>query len=125
MSSLNQVVLSGRVASPELKTLASGSSVFHFRLAVDQYSKDGNDVFFIDVDVWNAKQAEALYKIVTKGMKLTVAGNLKYQKWEDKEGNERSKFSVVASQVDLPPKGSKTDDDEQVKPAYSDNDIPF
>ena len=123
MSSINNIVLSGRVANPELRTFASGSSVLRFRLAVDQYTKgDGDSTFWIDVDVWNQKQAEALYKIVTKGMKVTVVGQLKYQEWENKNGEKQSKFSVNASSVDLPPKNSKAEEEQETESPY---DIPF
>jgi single-strand DNA-binding protein len=54
-----------------------------------------DDTCFIDVDVWG-KQAEWLTESARKGSKVLVEGSLREDKWEDREGNKRSKIKIRA-----------------------------
>lgn len=101
MANVNRVIITGNlVADPEVKYLPSGTAVAKIRVAVSNNYKDKSgewqeDTCFIDADVWG-KQAEWLAESAHKGSKVLVEGTLKEDKWEDREGNRRSKILIRA-----------------------------
>ncbi|MBN1475394.1 single-stranded DNA-binding protein [Candidatus Sumerlaeota bacterium] len=101
MASVNRVIVTGHLVSDiDLKSLPSGTSVAKLRVAVNTGYKDKSgewqdDTCFIDVDVWG-KQAEWLAESAHKGSKVLVEGSLREDKWEDREGNKRSKIKIRA-----------------------------
>lgn len=133
---MNSIVLLGRTtASIELKQTQTGKSVAGFTLAVKRpYAKDTTD--FIDVVCWE-KKAEIASKYVKKGDQVCVRGSLTTRSYQDKQGNKRTAFEVIAdelwligSKADIPPAeqtymppsyASTTPKFEDVK----DDDLPF
>ena len=112
MANLNIVGISGRLTrDPELRTTQSGKQVTSFTLAVNGYRE--NDTSFIDVVAWN-KTAEIVSSYTHKGDLLTVSGRLQQRKYEDKSGNSRSVVEVIAQDVQLPPKGSTSDNSVEI-----------
>ena len=97
---MNIISLIGRlVESPELKQTTNGKSVVSTNLAVDRpFAKDTTD--FIPVVIWN-QPAEYLSKYAHKGSKVAVTGKLTTRKYEDKNGNKRTAFEVVADTVEI------------------------
>ena len=99
---LNCCVIMGRLtADPELRTTASGLSVTTFSVAVDRsYARPGeekqND--FINVVAWR-QTAEFVTKYFHKGSMIAVQGSLQSRNYEDKNGNKRTAFEIVASNV--------------------------
>ena len=108
MSDLNQVIMSGRLTrDASLKTLSSGSSVAELSLASNRIWNDrsGNkqeETVFVDVDLWG-KQAEYFGNNLKKGDYIMVTGRLRRESWET-DGQKRSKLSLRADKIDLPPK---------------------
>lgn len=99
---LNSVALMGRlVADPELRTTNSGKSVASFRIAVDRgFVRQGEDrqADFIDIVAWE-RTAEFVCKFFNKGSMIAVQGRIQTRNYEDKNGNKRTAFEVVASEV--------------------------
>ena len=97
---LNVVVLMGRmVADPELKRTQSGVSVSSFRVAVDRsFPKEERKADFIDVVAWKGT-AEFICKYFHKGSMIALAGSLQVRNYEDKNGNKRTAYEVVANEV--------------------------
>ncbi|WP_204178452.1 single-stranded DNA-binding protein [Staphylococcus sp. GDY8P143P] len=101
----NVTLLTGRITKDlELKQ-AGQTTVTNFSLAVDNpFKKD--DTSFFDVVAFG-KTAELLNNYCSKGSKILVEGNLKQDRFTDKEGNNRSVVRVVANRVEfLDSKGS-------------------
>ena len=101
----NVTILTGRITKDlELKQ-AGQTTVTNFSLAVDNpFKKD--DVSFFDVVAFG-KTAELLNNYCNKGSKILIEGNLKQDRFTDKEGNNRSVVRVVANRVEfLDSKGS-------------------
>ena len=101
MPNKNQVELIGHIVrKPELKYLNDGTGVCNFTLALNRgYETD--EVDFVKVVAWNMgkyKLAEyaAQYE---KGDAVMVEGQLRQNKWEDDNGNNRSDIRVRAEQV--------------------------
>lgn len=103
--SINHVALVGNLTrSPELRSTASGTPVLSFGIAVNDRRKNASgqweDVpnFFECVTFGN--RATALSDILTKGMKVAIAGKLHYSSWE-KEGQKHSKVDIIAQEIEL------------------------
>lgn len=99
---LNSIVIMGRLtAAPELKQTASGLSVTSFTVAVDRsFAKSGEErqTDFIPVVCWRGT-ADFVTKYFGKGSMIAVQGSLQTRNYEDKNGNKRTAFEIVASEV--------------------------
>lgn len=97
---MNSINLIGNIcADLEVKQTNSGKSVVQFNLAVQRpFAKDTTD--FIPVVAWN-QTAEFLGKYAKKGSKVAVTGKLTTRNFEDKNGNKRMAFEVVADTAEL------------------------
>lgn len=113
----NRIILIGNLTKdPELRYTPSGVAVATLRLAVNSRYKIGNDIreetLFIDTVVFG-KQAETCNQYLGKGRKVLVEGRLQERRWES-NGQQRSKFEVVASTVRFvggPKSDSQTEED--------------
>lgn len=102
----NLTILTGRITKDlELKQ-AGQIQVTNFSMAVDNpYKRD--DTSFFDIVAFG-KTAELLNKYCGKGSKILIEGNLKQDRFQDKEGNNRSVVRVIANRIEfLDSKGSK------------------
>ncbi len=99
---LNCVTLMGRlVADPELRTTTTGRSVCTFSIAVDRsYAKAGEQrqTDFINIVTWEGT-ANFVSRYFTKGSMIAVQGSIQTRPYEDKNGNKRTAFEVVAREV--------------------------
>lgn len=88
------VVMGNLVRDPETKQTNSGHSVTSFTLAVNGRN---DDVAYIDCTAWN-KGGETIAQYLHKGAPLLVSGRLNQSRWQDKDGNNRSKIDVVVDE---------------------------
>jgi single-strand DNA-binding protein len=99
---LNKVVLMGRlVADPELRHTQNNIAVTSFRLAVDRrFARQGEQrqADFIDIVAWRGT-AEFVCNYFRKGLLVAVSGSLRTRSYEDKQGNRRTAYEVVADEV--------------------------
>lgn len=104
--SINHVAITGNLTrDPYLRNTAGGTAVLSFGIAVNdrrrnQQTGEWEDVpnFFECVTFGN--RATALSDILTKGMKVAVAGKLHYSSWE-KDGQKHSKVDIIANDIEL------------------------
>ncbi len=97
----NLVVLTGRLtADPELKTTANGISVTTFSIAVERRYRSGEErqADFINIVAWR-QSAEFITKYFKKGNMIGIEGSIQTRRYEDKNGNNRTAFEVVANNV--------------------------
>lgn len=97
----NLVVLTGRLtAAPELKTTQNGVSVCSFSIAVERRYKQGEErqADFINIVAWR-QTAEFVSKHFNKGSMIGIEGAIQTRKYQDKDGNNRTAFEVVANNV--------------------------
>ncbi len=97
----NLVVLTGRLtADPELKTTQSGISVTTFSIAVERRYRAGEErqADFINIVAWR-QTAEFITKYFKKGNLIGIEGSIQTRKYQDKDGNNRTVFEVVANNV--------------------------
>ena len=135
--SINHVSIAGNLTrDPELRATHGGTPVLSFGIAVNDRRKvaDGQweDVpnFFECVTFGN--RATALSDILTKGMKVAIAGKLHYSSWE-KDGQKHSKVDIIANEIELM-QNRKPQQEPQQAQAFApqpptmdvyDEDIPF
>lgn len=105
MASYNRVVMIGNLTrDPEHKQLTSGQAVCRLGLATNRSFKNKasgslvQEVCFVDIDVWGP-QAESCRQYLSKGRPVLVEGRLKFDSWQDQNGQTRSKHSIVADRV--------------------------
>lgn len=105
MAGYNRIVIMGNLTrDPEYKQLTSGTAVCKLGLATNRQFKNKQtgsmvqEVCYIDVDVWGA-QAESCRQYLQKGRPVLVEGRIKFDSWEDQNGQTRSKHSIVADRV--------------------------
>jgi single-strand DNA-binding protein len=97
---VNKVILSGRLgADPDMR-----GSVLKLRLATNERRKD-KDGNWGDHTEWHSvvvfgKRAEALHRLLSKGMRVLVEGKLRTSSWE-KDGQKQYKTEVAADEVEL------------------------
>ncbi|WP_239705154.1 single-stranded DNA-binding protein [Mammaliicoccus sp. R-M63] len=101
----NVTILTGRITKDLEIKQAGQTQVMNFSLAVDNpFKKD--DASFFDIVAFG-KTAELLNNYCGKGSKILVEGNLKQDRFTDKEGKNRSVVRVVANRIEfLDAKGS-------------------
>ena len=99
---LNCVTLMGRLtADPELRTTTTGRSVATFSIAVDRsYVRQGEQrqTDFINIVTWEST-ANFVSRYFSKGSMIAVQGSIQTRSYEDKNGNKRTAFEVVAREV--------------------------
>lgn len=99
---INSVLLMGRLtAAPELKNIASGIEFCSFSVAVERAYKSGDgekQTDFINVTAWR-QNAAFISKYFRKGQMIAIQGSIQTRSYEDKNGNKRTAFEVVADRA--------------------------
>ena len=99
---MNNITLMGRIcAEPELKLTQNQIAVTSFNLAVDRdYTPKGQEkqTDFITVVAWRST-AEFITKYFHKGSLIALQGAVQTRQYQDKQGNKRTAFEVVADKV--------------------------
>ena len=105
----NKVTLVGRISTDlELRYTSSNKAYCRFNLAVNRMN-EGTD--FIPVTVWG-KSAENLVQYQNKGSLILVDGSISMNNYIDKDGNNRTSFEVMTSNVQF--LSSKKTNDETI-----------
>ena len=99
---LNCVTLMGRLtADPELRTTTTGKSVCSFSIAVDrsfQRAGEQRQADFINIVAWE-NTANFISRYFAKGSMIAIQGSIQTRPYEDKNGNKRTAFEVIAREV--------------------------
>jgi single-strand DNA-binding protein len=117
MSSLNRIILIGRVvAPPEMRYTTNGKAVASFRLAVDRRGRsDGeNNADFIPIVAWE-RLAEICNEYLGKGKLIAIDGRLQTRTYEAQDGQKRTAFEVVANDMQM--LSNRSDGEGQAAPA--------
>ncbi|MFQ5456126.1 MAG: single-stranded DNA-binding protein [Nitrospirota bacterium] len=108
MTNFNKVILMGNLTrDPEIRYTPNGTPVANLRIAVNHRYKQGDDVkedvCYIDIVAFG-KQAENCGQYLNKGNGIIVDGRLQQRQWETEDGQKRSKYEVVAQNIQFMPK---------------------
>ncbi len=100
--SVNKVILVGRLGrDPETRYTGGGQAVANFPVATDESYKDKNGerqkrTEWHKIVVWG-KQAEIAQQYLKKGSLIFIEGRIQSREWQDKEGQKRTSFEIVAN----------------------------
>ena len=100
--SVNKVILVGRLGrDPETRYTSGGQAVANFSVATDESYKDRNGerqkrTEWHKIVVWG-KQAEIAQQYLKKGSLVFIEGRIQSREWQDKEGQKRTSFEIVAT----------------------------
>jgi single-strand DNA-binding protein len=98
--SFNKVFLMGNLTRDvELKYTPSNQPVASLGIATNRRyrTRDGEDreeTTFVDCEAWG-RTAEVMNQYLAKGRPVFIEGRLKFDEWEDRDGNKRNKLRVV------------------------------
>jgi len=104
MAYLNKVFLIGNLTrEPELRVTPKGTAVCSFGLAINrQYKTESGETneetTYVDAEAWG-RQGELCSKYLSKGSPVMTEGRLKFDSWESKTGEKRSKLKLVVENV--------------------------
>ncbi len=107
MASVNKVILVGNCGrDPELRFMPDGKAVANISIATSTKRKDKNTGETIEETQWHRvtfydRLAEIAGEYVKKGQPLYVEGRLKYGKYTDQAGVEKSTCDIVATELQL------------------------
>lgn len=129
---LNKIMIMGRlVKDPELRKTPTGVSVASFRIACDRDYTRGEEkaADFFDIVAWRAT-GEFVCKWFKKGDPILLQGRLQMRDWQDREGQKRRSFEIVAEEAWFC--GGKKKESAQVETPHTeeldgmgDDDSPF
>lgn len=131
MTDINKVLCIGRLTrDAELKTLTN-TTVCNFSIALNRGVRDasGNwsdEVHYFDIELYG-KQGDAIQRYLQKGKQVAIEGSLRQSRWEDSNGQKRSRVSIVASNVQLLGGGDTSSNNssaEQQSTASFTNNVP-
>ncbi len=112
----------------DLRYTTSGQAVANFSVATTEgvKNKDGdweNTTTWFKCTVWG-KLAETCAKFLSKGSQIYLEGRIRDEKWNDKDGNERSTLTVTVSDIQFLSNNKKNDEGEDNTQSTND-DVPF
>lgn len=116
---LNSVILMGRLTkNPVLRVTTSGKNVCSFTLAVDRGVGKGGERLtdFINIVAW---ESSALFveKYFLKGDMIAVQGSIQSRKYEDRGGDMKTAYEVIAKEVSFC--GEKKQPKEEYVPVHN------
>ncbi len=97
---INRVTIIGRLTrDPELKYTQGGAAIGNFSIANNRTYTTGSgekkeEVNYFDCIAWG-KLGEIITEHCRKGRRIAVEGRLQQRRWEDQNGNKRSKIEIV------------------------------
>lgn len=102
---MNKVFLTGHLgADAELKYTQNQTPVANFSMATTKKWGKGEDskekTIWHTVNIWG-KTAENIYQFLKKGKKVSLMGEIDENKWEDKEGNKRSRTIIISHEIEF------------------------
>src|SRR5690606_18884428 len=114
MQFMNSVVIEGNLTKdPVQRETPKGTKVTVFSIASNRYFGTGEDrveeVSFFEIEAWN-KLGDACFTYLKKGRGVRVVGRLKQDRWENPEGELRTRIKVVAKEVDFKPQVAKAEE---------------
>lgn len=134
---MNNVIIIGRLTrDPELRYTASNVALANLSVAVNRgYTNESGEkeTDYINVTVFK-KQAENCKNYLSKGSQVAIKGEIRTDKYQDKDGNTKTNIYVLANQItflDTKKKDTKeskkdyTNVYEEFGKEISNEDLPF
>ena len=112
MNNLNSILIEGNLTKdPVFNETPKGTAVCKFPIATNRYYRQEeelqNEVSYFDIETW-ARLAEVCSDHLVKGRGVRVVGRLKQDRWNDSDGNAKSRIKIVAEHVEFKPAAKQT-----------------
>ena len=120
----NRVTLVGNVVRDTEIRDAGKTKVTDNALAISERIGENEITTFVDLTIWG-KNAETFQRFCPKGRTVLIEGALRQDKWEDKDGNKRSKTFVNVDRFVLLGSKSGSENREPVAASAGSDDLPF
>jgi len=104
---INKVILVGNLgADPETRYTPSGTAVTNIRVATTKAWKDRNTGEQQERTEWHRvsmfnRLAEVAGEYLKKGSQVYIEGELRTNKWQDQQGNDRYTTEIVANEMQM------------------------
>lgn len=136
---INEVTLLGRAGQdPEVRYTQSGAAVLSFSMATSKKWKDKNSGQLQEKTTWHhivlwGRAVDWVKDNLRKGDQVLVKGAYESRQWEDKQGQKRTQFEVIATQVHTFNRREASQNHQpagdsgfgQPGPEFTEDDIPF
>lgn len=101
----NKVVLVGNLTRDiEMRYAPSGTAIGSSGIAVTrkitQNGEKKDETCFIDITFWG-RTAEVANQYLSKGSKILVEGRLRFEQWNDQNGQTRSKHTISVENMEM------------------------
>ncbi len=104
MAGLNKVMLIGRIGKdPDVHTFDSGTKKISFPVATTESYRDKNTNEWVEQTEWHNVSGYRYLaeKNFAKGDLVYVEGKIKNRKYQDKDGNDRYFFEILADKINI------------------------
>ena len=104
---INKVILVGNLgADPETRYTPSGTAVTNIRVATTKSWRDRNSGEQQERTEWHRvamfnRLAEIAAEYLKKGSQVYIEGELRTNKWQDQQGNDRYTTEVIANEMQM------------------------
>ena len=119
---INKVILVGNLgADPESRTTPGGMTVTNIRVATTEKRKDRQSGDLVEETEWHRvvmfdRLAEVAREYLRKGAQVYIEGQIRTNKWQDKDGNDRYTTEIIARDMQMlggrPGAGAPAGDDD-------------
>lgn len=100
---MNNISITGRIGSdPEHKSTSTGKAVCKFSVAVNRPVKNANgesEADWFRVEAWG-QTADYVANYLEKGRLVAVTGRMQCRKYQDKQGQNRESWELIAERVE-------------------------
>lgn len=133
MKDLNSLSISGRLTKDCEAKAFDSNNLLTFVLASNYSTKKGNewvdDVNYLDVKMWVSTKS-TMDEWLLKGVKVAIQGELRQERWQDKEGKQSSRMVLMAKDIVILSKPNDSTSNSvrgnaSLSAPIDDNDIPF
>lgn len=107
MASVNKVILIGNLGNdPEMRSMPSGNAVANVSIATTETWKDKTTGEKKEKTEWHRvvffnRLAEIVGQYLRKGSQIYIEGNLRTNKWQDQNGQDRYTTEIVAREMTM------------------------
>ena len=122
---VNRVILVGNLGGdPETKATSAGGYVSRINIATSETWRDKTSGIQQERTEWHRvvmfnRLAEIVGQYLHKGSKVYIEGALRTQRWQDKHGTDRYTTEVVATELQMLDKRSKSDREAHTESTFA------
>jgi single-strand DNA-binding protein len=88
------------VRNAELRYTKNETAVLSLSIALNRKYQDKEEVSYIPVEIFG-KFADTMSQYVKKGKLVGICGELRQDRWQNQDGESRSKIKIIASHISL------------------------